>query len=384
MPTERTPTPADSAEAAIWPLGLLHLPAHEGTARRAEGGLRLQAPSAGTLGARHAAAKVSTPQASLVSYVTVVRNAEKTLERTFRSVRAQRWPQVEHIVLDGLSTDGTLDIIQAYAAHIDYYASEADGGLYEAMNKAINLARGDLICVLNADDWLTVDAAELAVRAYQAAGSPKRHLVLSSAWIMKAKGQRLWLPGPLDLGAYLRCANVCHNGVYATPAAYRASGPYATDLRVAADFKWLMACVDAGVPTTVINEPTVHYSLGGVSSDTQRHTQNCAQILAQRFPFLNEEEVWGLLHAFHSLRGNLKPFVATRPAALQAWVQALQQRHAGRVDLMAALAQAHALTAWDAQGQPARRRKQGVVQALQRGWIKLRMHARAHQLRHTT
>ncbi len=364
-----------------WPAGLERLPCGAPAQRRAEGGRRLNGSADAGRSSQRASYPAPNashiPNSPLVSYVTVVRNAEKTLERTLRSVRAQRWPHVEHIVLDGLSTDGTLALIEAHAAQIDYYASEPDGGLYEALNKAIALARGELICVLNADDWLTADAAELAARAHQAAGSPQRHLVLTSAWIMKAKTQRLWLPGPLDLGAYLRCANVCHNGVYATPAAYQASGPYATDLRVAADFKWLMACVDAAVPTTTIPEPTVHYSLGGVSSDLHRHTENCAQILGQRFPFLGQAQVWGLLHAFHSFRGNLQPFAATRPAHLQRWVQALVSEHAQRDDFLRAVEQAQAQTRWGADGEPASGRRQTVAEKIKRGLLKLRMHARA-------
>jgi hypothetical protein len=376
MPLEAASTLAEGS-ASAWPARLQRLPQATDARRRTEGGRRLH-----SVGVQSLVVNSTVAQAPLVSYVTVVRNAEQTLERTLRSVRAQRWPRVEHIVLDGLSTDGTLALIEAHAAHIDYYASEPDGGLYEALNKAINLAQGELICVLNADDWLTADAAELAVRAHQAAGSPPRHLVLSSAWIMKGKGkgQRLWLPGPLDLGAYLRCANVCHNGVYATPEAYRASGPYANDLRVAADFKWLMACVDAGVPTTAIAEPTVHYSLGGVSSDLQRHTQNCAQILGQRFPFLSQPQVWGLLHAFHSYRGNLEPYASTRPAQLQRWVEGLASEHAQHVDFMLALQQAQAQTRWRADGQPASGRPRTTGEKLQRGLLKLQMHARAWAL----
>ena len=310
-----------------------------------------------------------------MSYVTVVRNGERTLARTLESVRAQSWPNVEHVVLDGASSDGTLALIEAHREHIDYYVSEPDGGLYDALNKAIGLARGALICVLNADDWLTPDAAELAVRAHEAAGSPPKHLVLSAAWVMKDSGRRLWLPGPLDLAAYLRCANICHNGVYATPAAYRAAGPYASDLRIAADFKWLMAMVDAGVPARAIDEPTVHYSPGGLSSDVQQHTLECARILGQRFPFLDAAEVWGLLHAFHAFRGNLERFASTRPAPLGRFLAALAHRHAARGDFMAALAQActYALE------HPDDRRAAGQLSAgekLQRGWRKLRMHLR--------
>lgn len=348
-----------------WPRWADRLPADSAGRRRAEGGKRLQSEAPGRAGDAQA----------LVSYVTVVRNAKQTLQRTLDSVRAQRGVAVEHIVLDGMSDDGTLDVIQANAQHIDYYASEPDGGLYEALNKAIPLARGALICVLNADDWLTDDAAGLAVRAHQAAGSPPVQLVLSAAWLMKPSGRRLWLPGALDPSCYLRCANVCHNGVYATRGAYEATGPYATDLRVAADFKWLMSCVDAGVPAQAIDEPTVHYAPGGVSSNVAQHTLDCARILGERFPCLDEAEVWGLLHAFHSYRGNLDAFAATRPAHLGRFLQAVAQRHAGQADLMAVLAQACAHTLQH----PTDRQAAGQLSAgekLHRGWRKLRMHWR--------
>ena len=348
-----------------WPSAAERLPPALPGHRRSEGGRRLN----GGAGA------ASSSEMPLVSYVTVVRNGERTLARTLQSVREQRWPQVEHIVLDGASKDGTLALIEAHAGQIDYYASEPDRGLYDALNKAIGLARGALICVLNADDWLTPDAAELTVRAHQAAGAPTEHLVLTAAWLMKASGQRLWLPGPLDLASYLRCANICHNGVYATPVAYRASGPYVLDLRIAADFRWLMATVDAGVRATAIDEPTVHYAPGGLSSNVQQHTHDCAQVLRQRFPFLDDTEVWGLLHAFHSFRGNLVPFASTRPAHLGRFLQKLAHRHAGQGDLMAALAQASAFTLQH----PEDRRAAGQLstgEKLHRGWRKLRMHLR--------
>jgi Glycosyl transferase family 2 len=354
-----------------WPHRADRLPNVVPGLRRAEGGLRL----------REDAGKRPSPQVPMVSYVTVVRNGAATLARTLQSVREQRWPNVEHIVLDGLSSDGTLELIQAHAGQIDYYASEPDQGLYDALNKAIALAHGELICVLNADDWLTPDAAELAVRAHQAAGSPAAHLVLTAAWLMKESGKRLWLPGPLDLSTYLRCANICHNGVYATPQAYRASGPYATDLKIAADFCWLVATVDAGVPAAAIDEPTVHYTLGGLSSNALQHTQDCARVLGQRFAFLDTAEVWGLLHAFHCFRGNMAPFVATRPPHLGRFLATLAHTHARQGDFMAALAQACTF----ALQHPEDRRAAGQLsthEKLGRGWRKLRMHLRDFSSRH--
>lgn len=294
---------AQMSSAEIWPARVLRLPPPRTGNRRAEGGLRMgpQGP------------KSLRPGEPLVSYVTVVRNAEETLARALRSVREQRWKHVEHILVDGKSTDGTLAIIEEHAGQIDYFVSEPDGGLYDALNKAISLARGDLICVLSADDWLTSDAALLAAQTHLAAGPAEARLILGAAWAHAAGSSTLWLPRRLDLGCYFTCANVCHNAVYATPQAYRASGPYATNLRIAADFRWLMACVDAGVHVVAIGEPTVHYSMGGLSSDVHQHTLDCAQVLHERFPSLREAEVWGLLHAFFSYREHLREFAETRP-----------------------------------------------------------------------
>jgi|APDOM4702015118_1054815.scaffolds.fasta_scaffold00645_4 glycosyltransferase involved in cell wall biosynthesis len=352
---------------SAWPGWCERLPAEGASARRAEGGTRLQ------LGARDHSAGARP----LVSYVTVVRNGERTLERTLRSVQAQSGPAVEHIVLDGMSTDGTLALIEAHADRIAYFASEPDGGLYEALNKVIPLARGSLICVLNADDWLTADAAAAALRAHRLAGSPKAHLILGAAWVMKPSGQRLWLPGPLDRTSYLRCANICHNAVYATPGAYEASGPYLTNMPIAADFRWLMAAVDAGVPAQAIDDPLVHYSPGGLSSNVLQHTLDCARILGARYPFLEEAEVWGLLHAFHHFRGNLAPHAASRPPHIGRFLEALARRHAAHGDLMATLAQACAQT----MQHPEDRRAAGQLTAWERahrGWRKLRTHLRAH------
>lgn len=97
----------------------------------------------------------------LISVITVVFNDADYLERTIRSVTEQRYGNVEYIVIDGGSTDGTLDIIQQFGAQIDYWVSEPDRGLYEAMNKAIGVASGDWLNFMNAGDTYT-DAQALS------------------------------------------------------------------------------------------------------------------------------------------------------------------------------------------------------------------------------
>ncbi|MFY9514370.1 MAG: glycosyltransferase, partial [Rubrivivax sp.] len=275
----------------------------------------------------------------LVSYVTVVRNARSTLARTLQIVREQQWDDVEHVVVDGFSDDGTLDIIEAHAGQIDYYVSEPDAGLYDALNKALSLARGDLVCVLNADDWLTPTAAAVAARALKRSspgdGPFPPLMILSSAWLHDRDRRKLWLPGPLDAGSWLRCPKICHNGVYATREALALAGPYDTRFRIIGDTAWLCAAVDAGVRFLPCAAPTMHYTSGGLSSDSCRHVEECAQLVGQRFPALTVPEAWTLIHAFYPWPDNLVPFASTCPSDLGRALEALLAAHAGNEALQA-------------------------------------------------
>ena len=90
---------------------------------------------------------------TLISIVTVSYNAVLTIEQTILSVINQTYPNVEYIIIDGGSTDGTVDIIKKYADKIAYWVSEPDKGIYDAMNKGGLKATGDFIQFLNAGDW---------------------------------------------------------------------------------------------------------------------------------------------------------------------------------------------------------------------------------------
>jgi glycosyltransferase involved in cell wall biosynthesis len=120
--------------------GSLFLPEHPD--RQGEGGLRTQGYF-----------KQSLPDKPLISVITVVFNGEKHLEDTIQSVINQTYDNVEYIIIDGGSTDGTLDIIRKYAGKIDYWVSERDGGIYDAMNKGWELTTYDaFILIINSGD----------------------------------------------------------------------------------------------------------------------------------------------------------------------------------------------------------------------------------------
>lgn len=102
----------------------------------------------------------------LISIITVVYNGSKTLEQTICSVLNQTYKNIEYIIIDGGSVDGTLNIIKKYEDRLSFWVSEPDKGLYDAMNKGISHAKGELIGMINSDDWYELNAVELIVGAF--------------------------------------------------------------------------------------------------------------------------------------------------------------------------------------------------------------------------
>ena len=98
-----------------------------------------------------------------ITIITVVKNKSDYIEETILSIKNQNYKNIEHIVIDGVSTDGSIEIIKKYIDYIDYIVSEPDKGNYDAINKGISLSTGDLIGIVNADDVLLPDATKILV-----------------------------------------------------------------------------------------------------------------------------------------------------------------------------------------------------------------------------
>lgn len=103
-----------------------------------------------------------------VSIITVTRNSEKYLSDCINSVRRQNYKNIEHIIIDGKSTDGTLDVILQNLNHISYWISETDRGMYDAINKGIEMATGDIVGILNSDDvFASADSVKSIVDCFE-------------------------------------------------------------------------------------------------------------------------------------------------------------------------------------------------------------------------
>ncbi len=128
----------------------------------------------------------------LVSIITATFNSANTIADTMRSVEEQDYPLIEHIVVDGHSQDNTLEIVQHYP-HRATLISEKDDGIYDAMNKGIRAAKGDIVGILNSDDMYTAEhVISKVARAFEDPGC-RRVMLISSMWM---HGTHRGLPGP--------------------------------------------------------------------------------------------------------------------------------------------------------------------------------------------
>jgi glycosyltransferase involved in cell wall biosynthesis len=198
-----------------------------------------------------------------VSIITVVYNGDAYLEQTIRSVAEQDYPNLEYIIIDGGSTDRTLDIIHRNKAHIDYWVSEADEGIYDAMNKGIAHATGDVIGLINADDWYEPGIVEWVVDVMEISGVDVVHGGMN---ILQEKEEVLVKPAPQDLGGLSRGMLLNHPAVFAKASLYRKYGLFDLDYPIAADWEMMVRWWLNSVEFYADEKVFVNFRMGGASS----------------------------------------------------------------------------------------------------------------------
>lgn len=205
-----------------------------------------------------------------ITVITVAYNAAATIGDTLRSVAAQGHADVEHLVIDGASTDGTSDIFHKVASSRATLVSAPDKGLYDAMNKGVARAKGDLIGFLNADDFFcrtdAVARLAAAAEAHPHAAAVSAAVAIVSARdptrltrAYAAKSFRSWM---------LRFGHMPpHPGFYARRAAFDTVGAFDHMIRIGADFEWLLRFFQVHrLEAVAIPETLVTLRSGGVSN----------------------------------------------------------------------------------------------------------------------
>jgi glycosyltransferase involved in cell wall biosynthesis len=205
-----------------------------------------------------------------ISIITVAYNAAETIADTLASVKAQRWKDYEHIIIDGASSDETSDVVAIHAGPGTVFLSEPDKGIYDAMNKGLRRATGDLVGFLNADDfYVRTDALSLLARAAEA--DDQAAAVGGGVALIRrgdARRMRRYYPSADFRPWMLRFGHMPpHPGFYATREAVRQVGEFDPRIRTGADFDWMVRFFHVHrLRLRPIPETIVGFRLGGTSS----------------------------------------------------------------------------------------------------------------------
>lgn len=177
-----------------------------------------------------------------ISIITIVFNRVSEIEETIRSVLSQDYTDIEYIIVDGGSTDGTLDVVKKYQNKISKYISEPDRGIYDAINKGINLASGDVIGIVNSGDTLfnqTVVSNVVKNFISSGAGIVYGNTVLVDP-INSNKVKRVFEGCEYVPDLFLYGWMPSHSSTYIKKSLFQQYGLYRLDLNIAADYELLL------------------------------------------------------------------------------------------------------------------------------------------------
>ena len=190
----------------------------------------------------------------IVTIITVCRNHAQELERTIRSVESQTWQEKEYLVIDGASTDDSLDVIKAHEASITRWVSEPDQGIYDAMNKGVKMAQGEWVIFMNAGDTFAED--DTLQRVF---GSPQDADVIYGDVIKGELVKKAEAPRNAHRMFY------CHQSAFVRTSCLR-EFPFDIRHRMSADFKQVKQLYLSGKRFRQLDFPVANFDTQGVSN----------------------------------------------------------------------------------------------------------------------
>lgn len=215
--------------------------------------------------------KRSEPGKPLVSIITIVYNGEQLLEPTLLSVLGQTYSNIEYIVVDGSSTDGTLDIIKRYNDQLALWISEPDKGIYDAMNKGLQMAQGDYVWFMNTGDSIAEADTLEKILACGAADIyyGETYLVEEDGKVLGTRSELTTrkLPRRLKFRDMGKGMMVCHQAILVK----RSIAPvYDTRYPCSADIDWVAGSLKRANKVVNVQQVIARYLIGGYSIQAQR------------------------------------------------------------------------------------------------------------------
>lgn len=231
----------------------------------------------------------------LVTVLTPCYNSGKTIEKTLECIENQTYKNIEYIIIDGGSTDNTLDLIERHRSRLPKQLtviSEKDNGIYDAMNKGIKLARGQLIGIVNSDDSYEKDTVEQVVNHF---GNNPYEVIYGM--------QRTYLDGMekavfIYHHDFLPQQMITHPTCFVTKDTYEKFGVFDTQYRSAADYDLMLRYFKNGeVIFTPVYRVLSNFSLGGISSSQTGVRENAR--VRYRYGYLSKKRYWFLVMKSH-------------------------------------------------------------------------------------
>ncbi|MEO6148789.1 MAG: glycosyltransferase family 2 protein [Mucilaginibacter sp.] len=220
-----------------------------------------------------------------LTVITVVYNNVQDVERTILSVIDQSYKAIEYIVIDGASTDGTLDVIKKYEGRIIKFISEKDSGIYDAMNKGLALATGDYVIFMNSgDEFYSPDTVEAVFAA-----APGSDIYYGETEMINSKGDSLGqrrhkAPASFTWRSFKYGMSISHQAIYIKRSLLQ---PYNSQYQLSADIDWILQAAKKAKKIVNVNRYVAKYLVGGMSKKKHR------QSLVERFNIMKEH--YGLL-----------------------------------------------------------------------------------------
>ena len=202
----------------------------------------------------------------LISIITASYNSKNTIEKTIKSVINKKTQNIEYIIIDGGSSDGTVDIIYKYKKNIDYYISEKDNGIYDAWNKGIINSRGKYIAFLGSDDLLCENYFDVYIPEVL-----KNSNIDYISTKMFIKENNKIFGKPWNWVNFRKTMNVVHPGSLHNRDLFYKHGLYDINFKIAGDYEFLLR-IGADLNSIFIDIPTVVFCTEGVSSKTYYKT----------------------------------------------------------------------------------------------------------------
>jgi glycosyltransferase involved in cell wall biosynthesis len=208
-----------------------------------------------------------------ISVITATYNSAATVKDTLASIRGQDHPDIEHIIVDGRSADNTLAIVAAFP-HVQKIISEKDKGIYDAMNKGIRLATGDVIGILNSDD-VYIDPSVLSNVAKAFSDPAVMTVYADLQYVYPAdldRVKRTWITGTFKKRNFYYGWMPPHPTFFVRKEVYDQAGLFNTDLHSAADYELMLRILlKHGLPAYYIPRVIVKMRAGGVSNSSLRN-----------------------------------------------------------------------------------------------------------------